>query len=221
MAVTAMTQGGRETLHQFGCPRGRIGWLVGQVMALKNGAMNRAALAHLDLEPSVRALEIGFGPGKTLGWVARQLTDGRVAGLDHSEVMVRQATRRNRRLIDRGRVEVRCGGVSEIPYPTAHFDRVFAVNSFQFWPRPVEDLAEVWRVTRPGGKVVLVIRAADRPLRFDPADAGGGMARVERARQAVTAAGFEDIVVTGHRAGRLLAVAVVGRRPSGGDETGI
>jgi SAM-dependent methyltransferase len=202
-------------LHQFGRPRGRVGWLLGHVMALKNGAMNRAALDHLDLQASDRVLEIGYGPGRMLKAVARRLERGFAAGLDHSEVMARQATRRCRRLIHQGRVEVGCGGVSEIPYAEASFDKAYAVNCFQFWPSPVDDLREVRRVLRSGGRLVLTIRAAERPLRFDLARASGGLSRVERARQAMAAAGFEDIAVHRRKAGRLLAVSVVGRRPGG------
>jgi SAM-dependent methyltransferase len=214
--VEAVIMPAREStdLHPFGWPRGRVGWLVGHVMALKNGAMNRAALDHLDLQAGDRVLEIGYGPGKTLRQVARRLERGFAAGLDHSEVMARQAARRCRRLIRQGRVEIKCGGVSEIPYAEASFDKVFAVNSFQFWPSPVDDLTEVRRVLRPGGRLVLTIRAAERPLRFDLARASGGLSRVERARQAMAAAGFADIAVHRRKAGRLLAVSVVGHKPA-------
>ncbi|MDH3597657.1 MAG: methyltransferase domain-containing protein, partial [Rhodospirillales bacterium] len=216
MEAMTMPAQGSAGLHQFGRPRGRVGWLVGHLMALKNDAMNRAALDHLDLQAGDRVLEIGYGPGRTLKQAARRLERGLAAGLDHSEVMARQAARRCRRLIRQGRVEVKCGGVSEIPYADGSFDKAYAVNCFQFWPSPVNDLREVRRVLRPGGRLVLTIRAAERPLRFDLARASGGLSRVERARQAMAAAGFEDIAVHRRKAGRLLAVSVVGRR-SGGD----
>jgi SAM-dependent methyltransferase len=212
-----MTAQGRADLHQFGWPRGGVGWLVGHLMALKNGAMNRAALAQLDPRPGERVLEIGYGPGRTLKQVARRLAGGLAAGLDHSEIMARQAARRCRRLIRRGRVEVKCGGVSAIPYPDESFDKAFAVNCFQFWPRPIDDLREVCRVLTPGGRLVLTIRAAERPLRFDLARASGGLSRVERARQAMAAAGFAEIAVHRRKAGRLLAVSVVGHKPAARD----
>jgi SAM-dependent methyltransferase len=211
-----MTARDPAQLHQFARPRGWVGWLVGHVMALKNGAMNRAALAQLDPRAGERVLEIGYGPGRTLKQVARRLGGGLAAGLDHSEVMARQAARRCRRLIRQGRVEVSCGGVSAIPYADESFDKAYAVNCFQFWPSPVDDLREVARVLRPGGRLVLTIRAAERPLRFDLARASGGLSRVERARQAMVAAGFEGIAVQRRKAGRLLAVSVVGRRPGEG-----
>ncbi len=212
METLAMRPGDVAELPQFGRPRGWVGGLVGHLMALKNGAMNRAALARLELAPGDRVLEIGCGPGKTLRQVAGLVGDGFAAGLDHSPVMARQAARRNRRLVQAGRVEVKCGCVSETPYPAESFDKAFAVNSFQFWPNPVSDLVELYRVLTPGGRLVLAIRAADRPLRLDLADAAGGMARVERARQAMAAAGFADVLVTADTAGRLLAVCVVGHK---------
>ena len=102
METSAVPAGEREKLHQFGRPRGWVGGVVGHLMALTNGAMNRAALARLELARGERVLEIGYGPGRTLRKVARYLEGGFVAGLDHSPVMARQAVRRNRRLIRAG-----------------------------------------------------------------------------------------------------------------------
>lgn len=212
-----------EALHQFGCPRGWRGRLIGHLMALKNGAMNRAALDQLDPQPGERVLEVGFGPGRTLGRVAR-LTGpgiapgGFVAGIDHSMAMVRQASWRNRRLIAAGQAELRHASVADIPYPDGHFDKAFAVNAFQFWPQPLAGLRELHRVLRPGGKLVLTLRAAAQPLRWDLSCAARGAERVESARQAMQAAGFDEITLTQRPVGRLLAVCVIGVKPGAGDE---
>jgi ubiquinone/menaquinone biosynthesis C-methylase UbiE len=58
-----------------------------------NGAGARVCL--LDVRPTDRVLEIGFGPGLAIAELARRITRGRVYGIDHSAVMVRQAGKRN------------------------------------------------------------------------------------------------------------------------------
>ncbi len=84
-------------VSQFHRPRGAAGWLAGREMALRpsNRQRNRWAVALLDVGPTDRVLEIGFGPGIAIREAARRATRGRVAGIDHSPEMVRQATRRN------------------------------------------------------------------------------------------------------------------------------
>jgi len=67
---------------------------------------NDAVIAVLALQPTDRVLEVGFGHGRTLDRVARQLTAGFAAGVDLSETMVRMTARHCRDLITDGRVMV-------------------------------------------------------------------------------------------------------------------
>lgn len=145
-------QGGR-----FGRPQGLLGWVVGQAMTIINGPANRVAVELLDVGPRDQVLEIGFGPGKSIAHLASRASAGFVAGVDLSDVMVKAATRKNEAFIRRGLVELRQGTVSHLPYEVGRFTRALAVNSFQFWPSPADDLREVRRVLRPGGLLVLVL----------------------------------------------------------------
>ena len=89
--------------------------------------MNRHAVGLLEVRPDDRVLGIGFGPGKQIQLPARRATAGLVAGVDLSEVMVEQATRRNRALVRQGRVDLRRGTVSDLPFGDRQFTKVCAV----------------------------------------------------------------------------------------------
>ena len=93
-------------VKQFGQPRGLAGVTVGWVLAHRssNVRRNRWVVAQLDLRPTDHVLEVGFGPGIAIEAFARALPQGRVYGIDHSDVMVRQATRRNRKAVQSGLV---------------------------------------------------------------------------------------------------------------------
>ena len=53
--------------------------------------------------------------------------------------------------------------VDDLPFADSSFDVVTTVESFYFWPNPECDLAEVWRVLRPGGRFLLVADIYDKP----------------------------------------------------------
>lgn len=143
---------------QFMRPRRFAGWLVGWEMALRssNRKRNVWAVGLLGVEPTDRVLEIGFGPGIAIRELSRRATHGLVCGVDHSEVMVRQATKRNRDAVRAGRVDLRCGSAEHLPAFEEPFDKVLAVNNMGMWREPDERLKELHSLMRPGGRIAIV-----------------------------------------------------------------
>jgi ubiquinone/menaquinone biosynthesis C-methylase UbiE len=142
----------------FDCPRGFSGAVIGHVMAWTHGWRYNWVLSLLDVRPDDRVLEIGFGPGAAIGKVARLAERGLVAGIDPSEVMLRQASARHRHPIREGRVELNLAAMSAIPYGDCFFDKVFGVNSIQFSRDLPHDLGEIRRVLRPEGLALLAVQ---------------------------------------------------------------
>jgi ubiquinone/menaquinone biosynthesis C-methylase UbiE len=187
--------------RQFGRPVGWAGWWVGRLMAVKNAAMNRAAVELLDVQPGDAVLEIGFGPGRAIELIAPRLTSGYVAGVDHSLVMLRQAARRNHKMMARGRVELRRASVAALPYETGCYNKVFEVNTLHHWPAPQDNLQEVRRVMAPGGLLLLSLRMSHpAPRRF--AAPGYGESEIEAVEALLRRAGFHDVQRQRRHAGR-------------------
>jgi putative CocE/NonD family hydrolase len=175
---------------QFARPTGLMGRLAGMVLATANEPINAWTLTLLDVAPHHRVLEIGFGPGVAIQKLSRVVAAGHVTGVDHSELMVRQARRRNARAIRAGRVDLRCGTVSALDDPPGSFDRIFAVNSVQLWPDPVDTMRRLKALLRPGGLIALtfhprfardekMVRDAGRAIATNAAAAGLREVRVE------------------------------------------
>jgi SAM-dependent methyltransferase len=143
---------------QFMRPRSFAGWLVGWEMALRssNRKRNVWAVELLGVEPTDRVLEIGFGPGIAIRELSRRATRGLVCGVDHSEVMVRQARRRNWAAVGEGRVALRCSSAEHLPAFEEPFDKVLAVNNMGMWREPGERLIELRSLMRPGGRIAIV-----------------------------------------------------------------
>jgi ubiquinone/menaquinone biosynthesis C-methylase UbiE len=169
-----------------------------------NRPMLAAALSLLDVQLDSKVLEIGFGTGALVERLGALAPAGRIAGIDLSPLMVAQATRRNRQAVQAGRVELRCGSVSALPFADRSFDRVVAVNAFQFWPTPLHDLREVRRVLAPGGRLVLGMRLTEgahpRSLRRE---------QIDPIRTLLAQAGFARVAAVERRHGRGSAVYII------------
>jgi trans-aconitate methyltransferase len=176
-------------VSQFGRPRGGVGHAVGWIMATRdsNRGRNEWVASVLDVQPTDRVLEIGFGPGVAIAAVARRLTSGKVYGVDHSEVMVRQARKRNADAVRAGIVDLRLGSVDALPDFGQPLDKIFAVNSMLFWSDPVDRLRELRARLRPGGTIAI----AHQPRNPGATGADSQRAATEVADH-LTAAGFTD-----------------------------
>lgn len=131
-------------MGQFGHPRGAAGNVAGWVMAHRpsNRQHNSWVASLLDVQPTDQIFEIGFGTGVAIAELSRRVGDsGHVYGVDHSEVMLRQATRRNAAAIQAGRVTLTLGAVEQLPPALdGPFDAILAVNSFGLWTARAERL---------------------------------------------------------------------------------
>ena len=147
----------RRVVGQFMHPHGLGGHVVGLVMAHRssNRRRNIWVVSLLDVQPTDRVLEIGFGPGIAVKELSRLTSRGTVFGIDQSDVMVRQARRRNAAAVRVGRVDLRLGSVEVLPGLGHPVDKILSVNSMGFWHDPVDRLKELRGILRPGGIIAI------------------------------------------------------------------
>ena len=130
-------------------------------MRLANERPNHLAVASLQVMPHDTLLELGFGPGHALELMARLVPHGRIYGVDHSRVMLEQASKRNQAAMREGRVVLFRAGCDALPLENASIDKVLAVNVIYFWQDVGAVLKEIRRVLRPGGRVSIYATDAD------------------------------------------------------------
>lgn len=147
---------------QYRRPSGIIGRWIGGKMAEQHRAENLWTVNLLNVQPTDKILEIGFGPGYAIHEVAKNLTTGQIAGVDFSRAMVAAAKRRNREGVRTGRVNLRYGEVMHLPFGDNSFDKIFSVNCIYFWTKPLEALQEIRRVLKPDGIVILTLLPTER-----------------------------------------------------------
>lgn len=130
--------------------------------ALRPGRL--AAVRALDLREGQRVLEVGVGTGLSLGTYPVG-TD--VTGIDISEPMLRHARLRAGEI--RGRcISIRRMDAQSMSFRDGDFDHVIAPYVISVVPDPHRVMAEIARVCRPGGRVIVVNHFVheDRLLRY-------------------------------------------------------
>ena len=148
----------KRFFEQFGNPHGLLGEVVGWILVANNDERNSLAVEKLDPKPGEKILEIGFGPGVTIQKIFTKCKDAFVAGIDVSDVMVKQASKRNREYINENKAVIKRGSVESIPFEENYFDKVVGINVSLFFPNPVENFQEIKRVLKPGGMLLNVFQ---------------------------------------------------------------
>jgi SAM-dependent methyltransferase len=123
----------------------------------------------LALIPAPLVLDVATGTGRLPRALLRQPAfEGRVIGLDLSRRMLREAVRRTAQFADR----LTCiwQDAQRLPFDDGTFDAVTCLEALEFTPNPSDVLAELVRVLRPGG-VLLVTNRVGRDARFMPGKA--------------------------------------------------
>jgi len=143
----------RFVARQLSRPTGVVGRLVGWLMNRTNAAMNVFAVQQLDLQPTDRVLEIGFGGGVTLPSLLK--ASSFVGGVDRSADVISRTKARFANAVRAGRADFRVGTVEALPFEAGSFNKVCTVNTVYFWTSLKQGFAEIHRVLSSGGRVVV------------------------------------------------------------------
>lgn len=138
----------------FGRPSGLLGRVGGRLMAHGNGATERHLTELAHLMPWETVLVVGPGPG--VGVRAALEASTRVMVVDPSPVMLEATLRRCRALLDPGHdLTLKVGMAEHTGQASSSIDAVVSVNNVMIWPDRRAGLDEMFRVLRPGGRLLI------------------------------------------------------------------
>jgi SAM-dependent methyltransferase len=131
----------------------RATWMAGDyghfAQYLEAGALD--ILARVPLAPGARVLDVACGAGQLAIPAAR--AGARVTGIDIAANSIEQA--RARAYAEGLDAQFDEGDAEALPYADGSFDVVVSLIGATFAPRPERVAAELVRVTRPGGRIVM------------------------------------------------------------------
>ncbi len=147
-------------------PGGLLGWAF---QRLRRFELHRVPATLALLDPGNRLLDIGCGDGSLLGLAASSKFQ-HVVGVDVADVVVERARATCARMIDDpGRVSVQVADLNtRWPFDDGYFDAVTAIAVVEHIFDPYFCVAEIKRVLRPGGQVIVEVpNLAWLPRRLD------------------------------------------------------
>lgn len=128
-------------------------WMAGDyghfAKYLEPGALE--FLARLAIEPGTRMLDVACGAGQIA--IPASRAGAQVTGVDIATNLIEQA--RARALAAGLDVRFDEGDAETLPYEDSSFDLVVSLIGAMFAPRPERVAAELVRVCRPGGRIVM------------------------------------------------------------------
>jgi ubiquinone/menaquinone biosynthesis C-methylase UbiE len=113
-------------------------------------------LGHLSIGKRDTILDVGCGGGGTIQKLAKKATSGKVYGIDFSTESVMVSRKTSKKFIQIGRVEIQHSVVSSLAFSDSMFDLATAVNTHNYWPDLTNDMQEILRVLKPGGKLLII-----------------------------------------------------------------
>lgn len=121
-----------------------------------------SALVKPYLHPGQRAAVIGCGGGREFEYLLDEPIT--LVGIDFSEGMLKQATKKIQELAERlsdeklpSRVSLAQTDATSLLFADSEFDLVLCLASLNYFPKYEESLSEMARVVKPGGKVIITV----------------------------------------------------------------
>lgn len=172
-------------------PQGFWGKMMIRSMNKNHSELTDWALSHISILRTHNVLDVGCGGGKTVQKLCKKVGNGKVFGVDYSELCVENSKKLNKTNIICGKASILQASVSDLPFEDDKFDIVTAVETYYFWQDKLNDLKEIYRVMNCGGKLLLVfemLKTEEEPDKWK---------RVENKLkiEAVTREGITDILL--------------------------
>lgn len=117
------------------------------------GPSHRLMLSQMS-DADLNVLDVGCGTGRWAELVLNAWPTAKVTGLDLSQEMLRKAE--PRAAIYPDRLDLVHGDAQGLPFDDATFDLVTCSHSFHHYPDQRGVVAEMARVLKPGGRVMIV-----------------------------------------------------------------
>jgi len=112
--------------------------------------MRRTVVDMANIDGNSLVLEVGCGTGFTTEEIARRVPEENVVAVDLTPEQIVKARAKL------GKVNYILGDAENLPFEDDSFDAAISAGSIEYWPNPQKGIEEMTRVTKSGGRVVIL-----------------------------------------------------------------
>ena len=187
-----------KLVENAGRPKGFWGKLMINSMNKCHVGVTKWGLEHIDFQLNYNVLDVGCGGGKAVAEICEKIGNGKVYGVDYSELCVKKSKKLNKNNILCGKAAIMLASVSDLPFSDNSFDVVTAIETYYFWPDKIKNLKEIYRVLKKDGKILLVfemLKTDDDPMKWNKVEKTLSIKSVteDEIKKALADAGYSNV----------------------------
>lgn len=107
--------------------------MVAKMMDIRNREFYKKMITELDIKSGDNIFEIGYGSGLGIELIAEHSADCSIYGIDFSELMFQEASKRNKKYIETAKVQLSYGDLLTANLENRKYDKIFCINVIYFW----------------------------------------------------------------------------------------
>ena len=139
-------------------PTGLIGKIIGRLMNKFHTPLYIGYFKNNLPKENSSILDIGCGGGEFLKFLYDSDDSYLLYGLDHSPEMIEISSKINKRAIEKKRLKLLQGSVTDIKLDNSQLDLITAFETVQFWPDTDKSFLEINRLLKTGGQFLIINR---------------------------------------------------------------
>jgi ubiquinone/menaquinone biosynthesis C-methylase UbiE len=174
-------------------PSGLLGNFVANIMIKGNRKSYINLIRNLDVQPSDKLLEIGYGPGLGIHMITQLCNSCIVHGVDFSRLMHKKASRYNKLTVEKGKVQLQYGDFLEIPLTKNQYDKIYCLNVIYFWDDLTKPFAKTLSLLKETGAFFIYMVDANFLVQKKAPDSVFNKYSIEQVLEALGSAGFNNI----------------------------
>jgi len=181
---------------QFKQPSGFLGKVISYIMKKGNGPIYDIIIKRLQIKPGDKLFEIGYGHGLGIQKILSRY-DCTIAGIDFSELMIKEASKRNKKYIENKKVSLLYGDFLALNSTLEKYDKVYCLNVIYFWDELKKPFSIIKSILNPNGSLCMFMEHRDRLGRLNfTNDTVFNKYSIEQVVDALNTAGFNKIDYT-------------------------
>lgn len=179
---------------QFSNPRGIGGKICCIIMNIMNKSMYYNVANMVSLSSSSKLLDIGYGNGYLIQKLYHK-SKSNFYGIDISEDILKNASKKNRKGIVRKKIHLSIGDCCNMKYKDNFFDTVTSVNTVYFWKDTKKGFSEIYRVLKKDGVFLNAFYSKEFLQQLKYTRVGFQYFEPKEIKDLAKKAGFSDVMI--------------------------